>query len=129
MVQAHTTQVWAEVRHVAMPYDPGMAEQMRADLGPLDGVSERRMFGGLCFLLHGHMVCGVHKGGAMFRVGKVAEGDALLMEGVAPLSFTGRKMGGMVETDLDGFADDDVRTVLTEMALDHARSLPPKELA
>lgn len=110
-----------------MAHDPGMAEQMRSDLGAPEGLSERRMFGGLCFMLHGHMVCGVHKDGAMYRVGKAAEADALALDGVAPLSFTGRRMGGMVETDLDGFADDEVRAALTALALDHARSLPPKD--
>lgn len=113
-----------------MAYDPGMADQMREDLhrigGDLPGLTERRMFGGLCFLLNGNMVCGVHAGGAMFRVGKEREAGALAVPGAAPLSFTGRPMGGMVETDDAGFADDDARGQLTALALAHAQSLPPK---
>jgi hypothetical protein len=53
-----------------------MANQMRADLGLLPDLSEKKMFGGLCFLLNGHMVCGVHKGGAMYRPGKPREAEA-----------------------------------------------------
>lgn len=101
---------------------------MRADLGLRDGLSEKKMFGGLCFLLYGNMVCGVHKGGAMFRVGKPSEAEALDLPGVEPLSFTGRKMGGMVEADGAIFADEatDARETLIQMSLAHAASLPPK---
>jgi hypothetical protein len=109
-----------------MAFDEGLAELMRGDLADLDGISEKKMFGGLCFQLHGHMVCGVHKGGGMARVGKEAEGVALTIPGVAPLSFTGRKMGGMVDLSEDLIADDARRSQLVAMALAHARSLPPK---
>lgn len=108
-----------------MAFDSQMAETMRADLGLQPGLSEKRMFGGLCFLLHGHMVCGVHKGGAMYRPGKAREAEALAA-GALPLSFTGRKMGGMVELDAGQFADDALRTVLSDMSLAHAATLPPK---
>ena len=108
-----------------MPYDPGMADQMREDLGDRPGLAEKRMFGGLCFLLDGHMVCGVHKDGAMYRPGKPREAGALAA-GARPLGFTGRPMGGMVELDPDGFADDDLRATLTALSLENAASLPPK---
>ena len=58
--------------------------------------------------MHGNMLCGVHKGGAMFRVGKDREAEALALPGVEPLSFTGRKMGGMVEMDGPALEDEDV---------------------
>jgi TfoX-like protein len=104
-----------------------MADQMREDLGALPGLSEKHMFGGLCFLLDGNMICGVHKDGAMFRVGKPAEAAALDIPGVVPLGFTGRRMGGMVEMDADGFADDAARTQISALARSHAQSLPAKE--
>jgi TfoX/Sxy family transcriptional regulator of competence genes len=109
-----------------MPYSEHMAETMRADLGLLPGLSEKKMFGGLCFLLHGHMVCGVHKGGAMFRPGKSREAQALEL-GADPLSFTGRPMGGMVELDQGAFTDDDLRAKLIDLSLRNAASLPPKK--
>jgi hypothetical protein len=52
-----------------MAYDLGLAQLLRDDLVG-EKISEKKMFGGLAFLLNGHMVCGLHKGGAMFRVGK-----------------------------------------------------------
>jgi len=108
-----------------MPYSEDMADTMRADLGLLPGLSEKKMFGGLCFQLHGHMVCGVHKGGAMYRPGKPREAQALAA-GAQPLSFTGRPMGGMVEIDDGAFDDDDLRRTLTDLSLTNAASLPPK---
>ncbi len=108
-----------------MPYSEDMAETMRADLGVEPGLSEKKMFGGLCFLLNGNMVCGVHKDGAMYRPGKEREADALAA-GAQPLSFTGRKMGGMVELDEGGFADSPTRAALTALSLAHAATLPAK---
>ena len=109
-----------------MPYDEGLAEIMRSELAAIEGITERKMFGGLCFQLHGNMVCGVHKDGGMARVGKEREEEALKIDGVAPLSFTGRKMGGMVDISEDLIADDDRRPLILALALENARSLPPK---
>lgn len=109
-----------------MAYDEGLAEILRGDLQDIDGISEKKMFGGLCFMLNGHMVCGVHDKGGMARVGKLAEAEALEIEGVAPLSFTGRPMGGMVDVADETFVDDTLRPQIVGMALSYARSLPPK---
>lgn len=109
-----------------MAFDDGHAELMRQELADEPGISEKKMFGGLCFLKHGNMVCGVHQGGGMARVGKEAEPKALRIDGIAPLSFTGRKMGGMVDISEDVLADDTRRGQIVEMALAYARSLPPK---
>ena len=109
-----------------MAYDEGHAEQMRAALGDADAFTQKKMFGGLCFMLNGHMVCGVHKDGGMARVGKAAEAEALTIAGITPLSFTGRKMGGMVDVSEDVLGDDDRLGQIVTMAIAHAKSLPPK---
>lgn len=109
-----------------MAYDDGLAELLRNELADAPGISEKKMFGGLCFLLNGHMVCGVHKDGGMARVGKAAEPEALKIAGVSPLSFTGRPMGGMVDVAEDSFADDALRAEIVAMALAYAKTLPPK---
>ena len=108
-----------------MAYDPAKADTMRADLGVEPGLSEKRMFGGLCFLLYGNMICGITKDHAMYRPGKDREAEALAA-GAQPLSFTGRKMGGMVEIDLGAFEDAALRANLTALSLANAASLPPK---
>lgn len=109
-----------------MAYDEGLAAQMADDLGPQPGLERKKMFGGLCHMINGHMVCGVHKGGAMYRVGPDRYDTALALPGVKPLSFTGRPMKGLVEISDEVMGDDDVRHALTTMALAFNQSLPPK---
>ncbi|MEP5168227.1 MAG: TfoX/Sxy family protein [Shimia thalassica] len=109
-----------------MAYDEGLATLLRDDLADHYGLSEKRMFGGLCFLLHGNMLCGVHKGGGMFRVGKDNETEALAIEGARPMDFTRRKMGGMIDVDDDLMADDARRAAVLALALDFVAPLPAK---
>lgn len=109
-----------------MAYDEGLAEAMRQDLQGVDGIDEKKMFGGLCFLMNGNMLCGVHKDGAMFRVGKEAEAKALEIEGAMPLGFTGRKMGGMIEVNDQDAAEDSNRQAWIAMARTFVGALPAK---
>ena len=108
-----------------MAYSEDSAQILRDRLEGFQGVEEKRMFGGLCFMLQGNMLCGVHKGGAMFRVGKDRHAEALRIEGVRELAFTGRPMGGMVEADGDLLEDDRLEAVLP-LALDFVTALPAK---
>jgi hypothetical protein len=108
-----------------MAYDSGLYALMQADLAG-QPVVERKMFGGIAFLLNGHMVCGLHKGGAMYRVGKINDAAARAIPGTGPMEFTGRPMTGMLAADDDLMADDSRRSQLTALALSHAASLPPK---
>ena len=109
-----------------MAYDEGLATLLREDLADEPGITEKRMFGGLAFLLNGHMVCGIHSGGGMFRVGKPNEAAALAIEGAGPMMFTGRPMGGMIDVADEAMADDARRQAWLALALGHARTLPPK---
>jgi len=109
-----------------MAYDEGHAEIMRELLTDIDGISERKMFGGLCFMQNGNMLCGVHKEGGMFRVGKANEEAALEVNGVDPLSFTGRKMGGMVDISDNTFADEEALRALLKLSNSFVGQMPPK---
>ena len=109
-----------------MAYDEGLAQLIRDDLTEVAGITEKKMFGGLCFLIYGNMVSGVHSGGGMFRVGKANEAEARTIPGTGPMLFTGKPMGGMIEASDDLMADDDRRAALMDIALTHAKSLPPK---
>jgi TfoX/Sxy family transcriptional regulator of competence genes len=108
-----------------MAFDPGLAQTLRDALADLP-VIEKKMFGGLAFLLHGHMICGVHKGGAMVRVGKDHYAAALQLPGVAPMMFTGKPMVAMVDVADETVEDYALRSRLLEMALATVRALPPK---
>ena len=109
-----------------MAYDEGLAQIMRDDLCDVIGVSEKKMFGGLTFMYASHMVYGILKDGAMFRVGKDQEANAKAIEGAGDIMFTGRKMGGLIEVTDDAFIDDDRRAIWMGMALRQSQSLPPK---
>ncbi len=109
-----------------MTFDEGLAQILRDDLAGMDGFVEKSMFGGLCFMLNGNMLCGVHKDGAMFRVGKQRETQALAIEGISPMAFTGRKMGGLVDMAEAAFANDGLRSGCMALALEFVTDLPAK---
>ena len=109
-----------------MPHDEGLAEVLRDDLAGEPGLSERKMFGGLCIMRQGHMLCGLYGDGGMFRVGKDNMELALAEPGTAPMSFTGRPMHGIVEAGAEVFADDDRRLRLLALSLAFVKGLPPK---
>ncbi len=109
-----------------MAFDEGLAQIMREALAETSGIVEKNMFGGVCFMLNGNMLCGVHKDGGMFRVGKDNEAAALAVEGAGPLTFTKRKMGGMVDVTDEAIAGDASRTRLMGLAMDFVGGLPAK---
>ena len=106
-----------------------LAERMRDVLAGRRNIEERRMFGGLCFLMNCNMLCGVSGSGDdrfMFRVGKALEAEALSRPGAAPMDFTGRKMGGMVDISEEVFADESTLRAVLLLAREFVESLPPK---
>ncbi len=109
-----------------MAYDQGHAQILRDLLENTDGIHEKKMFGGLCFMWNGNMLCGVHKDGGMFRVGKENETAALAINGVDPLSFTGRKMGGMVDISEETLADQAALEKLLHLADSFVGKMPAK---
>lgn len=79
-----------------MPYNEKLAERIRHALGRRGGISEKKMFGGLAFLVGGKMLCGIVKDDLMVRVGPERYGEALGRPHVRPMDFTGRPMKGFV---------------------------------
>ncbi|TRW95490.1 TfoX/Sxy family protein [Paracoccus sp. M683] len=111
-----------------MAVDPGTAQLMRDDLSALDGISEKKMFGGLGFMRGGHMLSGVMSTGALlYRVGKARQAQAQAMPGVGPMEHGSRTMGGFVTLTGEAMADDDQRATLLALALANAQDLPAKE--
>ncbi|MCF1710254.1 TfoX/Sxy family protein [Tabrizicola sp. J26] len=108
-----------------MAWDEALAERIRTDISGHPTI-EKRMFGGLAWMLHGHMVCGIHKGGAFYRVGKANETAALALPGITPMAMNGRAMAGMVEATGEASADDVSRQKLLGLATGFVNSLPPK---
>ena len=79
-----------------MAYDEKLADRIRAALDWKGEISERKMFGGICFLAGGKMVCGVIKDMLVARVDPSDAPDLLRQPGVRPMDFTGRPMKGFL---------------------------------
>jgi hypothetical protein len=109
-------------------YDEDLAGRVRAVLPPGEAVTERLMFGGLAFMLGGHMFCGVVKDTLMARLGPEAADRALDQPHVRPMDFTGRPMNGMVFIEPEGLQADSLRQWV-DAAASYARGLPPKPAA
>lgn len=108
-----------------MPHDPHLADLMRNALKRRSGITEKKMFGGYCWMLNGNMLCGVEVGRFMFRVGKELEAQALERPGAEIIDFNGRRMGGMVWVDADSCLETGLKDWIT-FAANFAGSLPPK---
>ena len=109
-----------------MPRDAGLEELVHAALGSLPGLSDKAMFGGWAFLLHGNLLCGARQGSLMLRVGIVSEVWALEIPGVVSYVKGGRRMPGYVRVAPEAYGDDEIRGRLLDAAVSFARSLPPK---
>jgi TfoX/Sxy family transcriptional regulator of competence genes len=79
-----------------MAYDEELADRIRQAVGPRPDVTEKKMFGGVAFLLDGKMFVGIVKGDLMVRVGPDRYEAALAEAHVRPMDFTGRPMNGYV---------------------------------
>jgi TfoX/Sxy family transcriptional regulator of competence genes len=106
-------------------YDEDLASRVRAVLPPAEAVTERQMFGGLAFMLSGHMFCGVVKDTLMLRLGPHGAERALDRPHVRPMDFTGRPMKGMVFVEPDGLKGAALRRWV-EAAAAFTHTLPPK---
>jgi len=110
-----------------MVYDIGLADRMREILAGEPGVVEKRMFGGLAFLVGGHMAVCATDGGLMVRIDP-AQGDALLTDPRASrMVMQGRELAGWLLVDLDASAADEDLERWISYGVDYVRSLPPKE--
>jgi TfoX/Sxy family transcriptional regulator of competence genes len=109
-----------------MAYDESLADRVRTVVASRDGYSERKMFGGLCFMLHGNMFAGIVRDDLMVRVGKDAFDDALKRPATKPMDFTGRPMVGMVFVEPPGCATDEALGDWLQNALTFVETLPPK---
>ena len=108
-----------------MAYDEDLADRVR-DAVPHDApVVERKMFGGLTFLLNGNMFCGIVHEALMLRLGPAGAPRALAEAHVRPMDFTGRPMPGMVFVDPPGLHDDALQRWVDQAAA-FVRGLPPK---
>jgi hypothetical protein len=109
----------------AMAYDEVLAERVRDVLAGAPAITERKMFGGLCLLEHGHMIAGIMGDDLLVRVGAEHKSAALARPGVREFDFTGRPMRGFVVVDGERL-DDSALVEWIAAGRRFAGSLPPK---
>lgn len=108
-----------------MAYDERLADRVRGVLLTDAGLTERRMFGGLAFMLDGHMCCGIVGDELMLRLGVDGADAALQRPHVRPMDFTGKPMTGMVYVAPEGLGGAALRRWV-ERARSFVHTLPPK---
>jgi TfoX/Sxy family transcriptional regulator of competence genes len=109
-----------------MAFDEHLAERIREGLREMPAVRERRMFGGLAFLIGGHMACGIIGDELVLRLGERGADAALDEPHVRPMDFTGRPMRTMVYVDPAGIASPSALRRWVDEAVAHSATLPPK---
>lgn len=110
-----------------MAFDEDLANRIRELIAGEPGVTEQRMFGGLAFLVGGHMaVAASGQGGLMVRV-EPQETEALLERPhTGPFVMRGRAMSGWLRVDADGVRTKGQLEPWVKHGVAYARSLPPK---
>ena len=109
-----------------MAFDIELAARIRRSLAGRHDVVEKRMFGGLCFMVKGHMCCGAAGNDLVLRVGAERFEQALKRPHARPMDFTGKPLKGFVYVSPEGVG---TRRQLDEwlaMALANVESLPMK---
>ncbi len=109
-----------------MAYDEHLAARARALLQRQPGYSERTMFGGIAFMLHGHMACGIVKDELMVRVGPAAHDAAVRLPHAREMDFAGRPMRGMLFVAAPALASEGGLHAWLQRAVSFTRTLPPK---
>jgi TfoX/Sxy family transcriptional regulator of competence genes len=110
-------------------YDEQLASRVRATLGAHAGVDEKKMFGGLSFMLGGQMCCGVLKDQLVVRVGAKGLDDVLAQPHARPMDFTGRPLSGMVYVAAAGLGTDRELDAWVHRGLEYVRTIPGRRRA
>jgi hypothetical protein len=109
-----------------LAYDQRLAEEIRARIGRHSGLTEKQMFGGIAFMLHGNMAVGVSGHELMVRVGKDAHEEAVSRPGARIFDLSARPMRGWILVSPEGFPTDTDLDNWIQQGIVYAESLPPK---
>lgn len=106
-------------------FDEDLAERVRMELAPTTLFTERKMFGGLAFMIGGNMACGVVGDELMVRTGPERYPEALTRPHARPVNFTGRPMTGMLFVGTAGLEGGNLGEWIA-IGAGYARGLPAK---
>ena len=109
-----------------MPYDETLAERLRPILQRKYSVKEKKMFGGLAFMVNGHMCCGIVGKDLVVRTGLKGFEEALRQPHARPMDFTGRPMKGFVYVAPAGYRLDRDLKSWAQRGINFVVAQPPK---
>ena len=109
-----------------MPYNEKIDERISKIVSRWKNTNAKKMFGGVCHLLNGNMVCGVYKDYLILRLGEKAAAQALKQPYTRPFDITGKPMKGWVMLEDKGFKTDDSLKTWLSKAKAFVKTLPPK---
>lgn len=109
-----------------MAYDEALADRIRMALAERTDISEKKMFGGIAFMLAGNMTVGIVGDDLMVRVGPDAWEKSMALSHARPMDFTGRPMKGYVYVAPKGIATAAKLRTWIGRGVDFAETLPPK---
>jgi hypothetical protein len=109
-----------------MAYDTGLAQRVRELLEEEPEFGEKKMFGGICFLLFGNMVCGIIKDDLIVRVGVDRYAEMLKMPHTKKFDLTGKPLKGWVMVLSEALDADEELNDWVQRAVSFVRTLPPK---
>jgi hypothetical protein len=107
-------------------FDTKLADRIRECLGKRKGLTEKKMFGGMAFLLNGNMCCGVHGDDMIVRLDPAETDEALSTRHTRVFDLTGRPMKGWILVESEGLATAAALDRWTGVATEYAQSLPAK---
>ncbi|HKV42506.1 MAG TPA: TfoX/Sxy family protein [Blastocatellia bacterium] len=110
-----------------MSFDDGLARRVRSTLHGTGTIVERRMFGGLAFMVNGHMCCGIVGDKLVVRVGAENHGPALADPNSRPMDFNGKPMKGFVYVNPAGYGSAAALKRWVNRGLKFVLALPPKQ--
>jgi hypothetical protein len=109
-----------------MARDKGLEELLEGDFAGVRGLTQKPMFGGMAWLLHGNLLCGARQDSLLVRRGKGEDAWALKQPGVEPMVMHGRPLSGWVRANAKAYGNDTLRAKLIAAAVDFNRTLPRK---
>ena len=111
-----------------MAFDPVIAQRVRDLLSNQPGITEKKLFGGIGFLLRGNMACGVIGNELVVRVGTENYNQALKMRHTRPFDFGGRTSQGWVFVEAAGYESDNDLNDWVQRGVEFAEALPAKSI-
>jgi TfoX/Sxy family transcriptional regulator of competence genes len=109
-----------------MAYNLELLQRIRTVMSGRSDVVEKKMFGGVAFMVRGYMSCGPHGDNLLVRIGEEAAARAMSEPHVKPMDFTGKVLKPFASIEAAGIRTDKQLRHWVEMAAGYAASLPPK---